>query len=82
LQRYTLLSLTGLASREMDDDGKGEVEYISEAQLSTITDFINEKGVDKVKFLKYMSAESLEKIPATDFNKALSSLKAAKGKAA
>ncbi len=79
LERYSLLALTGLATHEIDDDGKGEVEYISEKQLSTITDMINEKGVDGAKFLKYMGAEALETIPAGDFNKALASLKAAKG---
>ena len=82
LQRYTLLSLTGLASREMDNDAQGEVAYIDEKQLSTILDFINSKNIDQAKFLKYMECETLETIPATDFNKAVASLKAAKGKAA
>ena len=82
LQRYTLLSLTGLASREMDTDGQGETAYIDEKQLSTILDLINSKGVDQAKFLKYMECETLETIPASDFNKAIASLKAAKGKAA
>jgi hypothetical protein len=82
LERYTILALTGLATHEMDDDGKGETEYITEKQLSTILDFINEKGVDEKKFLKYMECETLETIPAIDFNKAVASLKVAKGKVA
>jgi len=85
LQRYTILALTGLATNDMDDDGKWsekEPEYVTEKQLSTIVDFINEKGVDQVKFLKYMGCETVEKILAADFNKAIASLKAAKGKAA
>ena len=82
LQRYTLLSLTGLASREMDNDAQGEVAYIDEKQLSTILDFINSKNIDQAKFLKYMECETLETIPAADFTKAVASLKAAKGKAA
>ncbi len=82
LQRYTLLSLTGLASREMDDDAKGAVEYVTNEQVGTIVDFINEKGVDAKMFLKYMECETIETIPAVDFNKAVAALKAAKGKAA
>ena len=82
LQRYTILSLTGLASRDMDDDGKGEVEYITEKQLSTIVDLINSKSVDQEKFLKYMECETLESIPAADFGDAIQALKVAKGKAA
>ena len=82
LERYSLLALTGLATHEMDDDAQGVIEYIDEKQLSTILDFINFKSVDQVKFLKYMGCETLETIPAVDFNKAVASLKAAKGKAA
>jgi len=81
LERYTILALTGLATHEMDDDAGGQVEYITEKQLSTILDFINEKGVDTAKFLLYMGVDELEKIIATDFTKAVSALKSAKGKA-
>ena len=81
LQRYTILSLTGLATHEMDDDGKGEVQYVTNEQVGTIVDFINEKKVDAGKFLRYMECSSVETIPAVDFNKAIASLKAAKGKA-
>lgn len=81
LERYTILALTGLATRDMDDDGKGsEAEYIDEKQLSQITDMINSKGVDEAAFLKYMKAESTDKILAKDFNKATTALKKAKGR--
>ena len=80
LERYTILALTGLATHDMDDDAKGEVAHIDEKQLSTIVDFINSKNIDQTKFLQYMQCETLETIPATDFNKAVASLKAAKGK--
>lgn len=82
LERYTILALTGLATHEMDTDGSDTAEHISENQLSQIMDFIDAKGVDKTKFLQYMKCESIETIPAIDFNKAIASLKAAKGKAA
>jgi len=81
LQRYTILSLTGLATHEMDDDG-ASVQSIDEKQISTILDLINEKGVDLEKFLVYMGCEAVEKIPADDFKKAIQALKVARGKAA
>ena len=79
LERYTILALTGLATHEMDTDAQGEITYIDEKQLSTILDFINSKGVDTGKFLRYMEVDELELIPAADFGKAVASLKAAKG---
>jgi len=80
LERYTLLAITGLATHDMDDDGKGsEVEYISEKQLSTILDMINSKGIDSKKFLAHMHAESCEAIYLKDYEKAISALKRAKG---
>ena len=81
LARYTVLALTGLATKDQDNDGAGTVEYISDKQLSTICDLINGKDIDQAKFLKYMGCETLEQIQASDFNKAINSLKAAKGKA-
>jgi hypothetical protein len=80
LQRYTLLSLTGLASQDQDDDGSGAtVVYIDDKMLSTITDLINEKSVDTKKFLEYLGVESTDKIQAKDFKKAMAALRAAKG---
>jgi len=82
LERYTLFALTGLASKDMDDDGKGAdpPEYVSPGQLSTIVDMINEKNVDEDPFLSYMKAESAETILAKDYNKAITALKKAKGR--
>jgi hypothetical protein len=66
-----------------DDDGNlgGErsVEYITEAQISTITDMVNSKNIDLTKFLAYMGVEYIDKILKGDFNKAMTSLRAAKG---
>ena len=56
------------------------IAYIDDAQKSQIMDFIDSKGIDQAKFLKYMACESIETIPAEAFVKAISSLQAAKGK--
>uniref|UniRef100_A0A6H1ZTR6 Putative Erf family protein n=1 Tax=viral metagenome TaxID=1070528 RepID=A0A6H1ZTR6_9ZZZZ len=81
LRKTTFEAVTGIASSDDvgDDDGAGATEYITEQQISTILDFINSKGVDTAKFLLYMGAESLEKIIATDYDKAIAALKLAKG---
>ena len=73
LQRYTLLALTGLATHEMDDDGKTSepVAYISDKQRSTIVDMIQATETDEKKFLKYMDVEEVGKIKECDFEKAM-----------
>lgn len=74
LERYTLLALTGLATHE-DDDGKAsEVEYISEAEGNKILDMITGMKGDLSKFLAYMKIDSLEKMPKSDYKKAISAI--------
>lgn len=80
LQRYTLLALVGLAAKDQDDDANSvEPEYITDKQLSSIVDLIADKKVDERPFLAYMKAESVDKILAKDFNKAVNALQKAKG---
>lgn len=80
LERYTILALTGLATADMDDDGKGaDIKYITEAQAKTMTDIITKKNIDNKKFLEYMKVEKIEEIIAKDFQKAMQALKIAKG---
>ena len=82
LERYTLFALLGLAAHGQDTDGiTGEVETITEKQLSTIVDFINEYGIDESKFLEFLGVaiekkiESLDKIPANQFDRAIKEIK-------
>ena len=79
LQRYTLLALCGLATREQDNDGGGTIEYITDKQKSMLVDMMNSKGVKEEKFLKYMKVDEWEKIPADQFNVGMAALKSAKG---
>ena len=77
LERYTLLALTGLATHDMDDDSAaGGTEYISDKQLSEITDMVDNIPIDKDKFLKYLEVEELAKIPLSMHMKAMAALKA------
>lgn len=65
-----------------DDDGNAagkNIEYVNEKQLSSMVDMINSKNVNKAKFLKYMGVESLDKIPSSEFGRAIEVLKKSKG---
>jgi hypothetical protein len=77
LSRYTLLSLVGLATAEMDDDGAGsEAEYISDEQMADINEWIESIGGDCLQnFKKYIGVDELDKIPAKDYKKAITALK-------
>ena len=77
LQRYTLLSATGLAAQEMDDDGKGAsppVELISEAQLINLAEICESKGYDAENKLaglaKVWKLAKISDMPAAWFEKA------------
>jgi hypothetical protein len=77
LERYTILALTGLATADMDTDGKSEeVVYIDDKQLSRIKDYVDNFAVDVPKFLTYLKVESLEKITVKQFNVAIAALEA------
>lgn len=80
LQRYTLLALTGLATEDQDDDGRGsegEPEpRISAEQEAKLRDVLSEAGADLAKFCEYMEIDSLSAIAATQFQRALSAANA------
>lgn len=74
LQRYTVLSLTGLATSDMDDDGRSAepIKYITDEQLSEIRDILDnvpQSELRKKQFLKIMKVEKLEEIQAKDYPK-------------
>lgn len=79
LERYTLLALTGLATSDMDDDGRAAglpVEFITAEQVTDISNRITAIG-KKFKldqFLKYMGVEETSMILKTDFQKAIVAL--------
>lgn len=77
LERYTLLALTGLATVDQDDDGRNGVtaECISTDQVTEINDLIKETGADKVKLLKVVKAESVEKILQSSYKMLIKLLK-------
>jgi len=82
LQRYTLLALTGLATKNgSDDDGNGgPTVVISDKQLNTITDYLDNLGADKPKFCKHFEIDEVKDLSADRFNEAVAMLKAKEAK--
>lgn len=83
LQRYTLLSATGLATKDMDDDGgSSEIEYVSQEQEATLRALAEDVGADLPKFLRYMAKlckveiDGIGRIPANAYADAVSALNA------
>jgi len=84
LERYTFLAMTGLASREQDDDGRGAgkgstVETITETQAGDILALIAEVKADVAKFCTYYKIIAVTDLPATKFNQAVKGLEAKRG---
>ena len=74
--RHTiLLALSGLLRMKDDDGGDwGSAEYISTDQSIHINDLIKETKSNLAAFLKFVGAESVEKILASDYQKAIAPL--------
>uniref|UniRef100_A0A6M3L7K1 Putative Erf family protein n=1 Tax=viral metagenome TaxID=1070528 RepID=A0A6M3L7K1_9ZZZZ len=79
-RRYLMCMIWNIATED-DDGNAASVEYIDEAQKSSITDWITEKKVDTKKLCAFFSIESIEKLPKTKFQQAITMLKAHQPKA-
>lgn len=76
-QRYTLVSALGLNTTEEDSDGVArEIDPtpISEDQLDELENLIEDIGVNRVRFLKYLAVEKLGELPAARFAEAKAAL--------
>lgn len=86
LERYTFLAMTGLASREQDDDGRGagkgepEIQVITETQAGDISALISEVRADEKGFCAYYKIDSVANLPAAKFEAAVKALESKRGK--
>lgn len=78
LERYSLLAVLGLATSEMDDDGKASEPVINDKQLSMILDLLAAKELPEKGLLDYMKVGKLEDIKAADYQKAINAIDVAK----
>lgn len=79
-KRYLLIAMFNIPVRGDDDDGNraGQTGFITEQQKEQIIDMLRAPYQDTVGFLKYMNVESVDEIPASQFQKAMNSLTARK----
>ena len=82
LQRYTLLAITGLATRDMDDDGNGSVidEYIFGEDLERVISLIKETDSDTDAFWRFAQAESADTITTGNLKRIIATLERKKSK--
>jgi hypothetical protein len=80
LQRYTLMSICGLAAHDQDNDARIEEEVIDENKVNIINALIKELNVDQAKFFEFLKVTKVEDIKASDFAKAKLALEAKRGK--
>ena len=79
LKSVTFESITGLASTDanVDDDGNGHADKITEKQLSSLLDLLAAKELSEKKLLEYLKIEKLEDLPADQYMKAVGAINAA-----
>jgi hypothetical protein len=72
LQRYTILALTGLATHDGDDDGRGSEAspQINEFEASELLRTVQELGVDEVAFCAFLRVTTLEDLTEATLPKA------------
>lgn len=77
-KRYVTQSLLNLVSRGEDDDGQaaGAGDVISAEQKETLIALLRETDSNTEKFLKYLNVESLDKLKASNFERAKKALEA------
>lgn len=70
LQRYTLLAATGLAAKDLDDDGKSagkQPETLSEEQIANIKALMTEVNANRDAFMRWAKIKSLDEILACNY---------------
>jgi len=79
-KRYVICALLNITTGGEDDDAQSATDFISADQKSELVALLQETGSDVPKFLKYIGANSLDEIRASDFNKARTALAQKKAK--
>lgn len=77
LQRYTILSLTGLATMNQDGDGlqPEEIIYVDEKQISQLADMLLAIEKTETEYCQFKKVESLKDIPKSWFDGCVADLK-------
>lgn len=75
-KRYALMNALNLAASDEDDDGySAGTEHISAEQLEKLEQIIADiETIDVPAFLKYLRVDSLDQLPAKDYQRAFKAL--------
>jgi len=78
LKIATFEAVTGLVSREanLDDDGNGATEYISEEQKKALVNEVAKRKIDVKKFNDHLKVKSIDELPANRFQEAMKAAQA------
>jgi len=79
-RRYAFCNAAGITRKNQDKDGNGLDDYITLEQTGELNDLMGQcreagRPVDFPRFLHWLNIESLDKLPAKDFEKASRELK-------
>lgn len=76
LQRYTLMAATGLAAKDMDDDGRtaAPADKINGSQHDTLMAKLEATNSDVGKFCAAFGIEDVRDLPASQFDEAMKKL--------
>lgn len=79
-KRYTGTAILNITTKGEDDDGKaaGAAKAISEEQFHELSELMDERKADIVKFCKFFKIDAVVDLPATRFAEALTMLRAKK----
>lgn len=81
LERHTALAITGLATKDQDNDGAGGADshhamFITSDQLAEIQDGLAEVDADIAKFCEWLHVAALAELPVAGFKKAMDAIEA------
>lgn len=81
LQRYTLFAATGLAAKNVDDDGHGsEIEHITESQAADLSSLIDEVKANKDSFCALFKINNISELPLKAYSHAVALVEAKRKK--
>ncbi len=75
-KRYLLTMMLNIVTEGEDDDADAAHDFIDTEKAAEIDIMIRTVKADRANFLKYMGAETVQKILAKDYQKAITALKA------
>jgi hypothetical protein len=81
MQRYSLLTITGLAAKDQDDDGAGagEPPGLDDTQVAELEQLFKQYTVDRTGFLRWAKVDELRQIHPNSFETVKAEIVARKG---